>query len=698
MPVDETLIQPPEGTTLSWDMHPAGDIPHPSEAVEPVPAQPAPAEMPNSGSQMPNMGSQTQSRGASVTYKGITDDTLKKTAKIQTRADRLAAQDSAPQNAMYEEATVFAQDNARDQAMIARERAAKEKEHFAKEMEFAEAMRTINDTAAKAHAEAWDSSKVVQQQYIGQLEQQLAGVRQLSQSSGDPYETMGRGVALGLIAQHAVQGFLAPAGVNIDVAGMTDRWINREMQKHQNKIQNAREDAQGTMHLYQIARQSSQDDYEARERYRAFLLEGMKNQVTAEAARFNSELANTNAKQRVAEIDAQLNQVKLSLGERKFQGEYNNRKLRIDQAHMQASDAAAMINAKANMMEAETRRKAEDKKVPAGALDGMFAVYDPFEERGPGSKPKWYINPDDKDGMSKFREKEVATRALYSQLTELQRLKARAEKASGGPLPLATDFMKGKLSQEYREYLQARTSVVATITKSYSGAAFTDSERKTYLSMLPSEKFWEAGKNDAAIPILKNKLRTDFQGAADTYDWSRAGAKAGENVEAEYNILTGERGGPVSTVAGGLLKEAKDEGSDEILEPSRTFQELMPVVSHPGSRQVHDKTGQPEKLKVVEDLARIALDPRGSRQQFARPGATMPDSDEMFRHEAVAALDRLTEDSDPFISAYASKLVETMKSDPQRLKGLMGIRNSIVETSDWISPTEAASTPLSPVK
>lgn len=669
------------------DDHPAALIPTPQEVAASTPEAPA----------FPVAPGQTQRREYSVSYKGMTDSGLKKTRALGDRATRLAADDMAPVTEMYADAGQDAENNARLEREAAQERVQVEKDHAAREMEHADALRNINETAAKAQQTAWDSSKQVQAKYLAGYEQQLAGVRQLATMTGNPYAQMGAGEALGLMAAHFVQGFLAPAGINIDVAGMTERWVNRSIQEHQQKIQNAREGAQDQLHLYQIARETSQDDYEARERYRGMVLEGLKAQVAGESSRFNSELANSNGKARIAEIDSHLSQTKLTLGEHRFQQDYQFRKMRIEQAHQQAQDGAAAINAHANMLDAQTRAKAQSEKVTA--KPDLWGVYDPFEPRTDKSVPKWGIDRKDTNGMEKFREKEASTRAIAAQLDKLEHAREMAYKAVGGaPISAFAASKLGRGAEEIRTYERELTATIGTIRKAQTGAAFTKEETAEYLRMLPGEHFFESGDNTKAIPQLREKIRGDFQAAADTYDYTKSGAVAGPMRKGEYDTMMsgdpGKQSAPERMVA-----SVNRPDMERPVEATPAFTELM----GPGNWA---KGTEPAKMEVVEKLAKLALDASHARGELSADELEgLPNSDEIAQDQARMALRRIAADknddannSDIYIADYAQKVLERIETDPEGMKGLLGHLGQKTVSGQWTAYKDGDGFPLEPVK
>src|SRR5690606_37884280 len=148
----------------------------------------------------------------------------------------------------------------------------KTREFQQREQELQQQVISFNQQAVELEQRMAAQAQAERAAYLAQYKEQLALVKQLALQSGNPMGQLSRAEAIGLAGAQFAQGFLAAQGVNIDVAGQVDRWVERSIAEHQMKIQNARTAAQETLHLYEIARQNSQDEWEARQRYRGFVI------------------------------------------------------------------------------------------------------------------------------------------------------------------------------------------------------------------------------------------------------------------------------------------------------------------------------------------------------------------------------------------------------------------------------------------
>jgi hypothetical protein len=203
------------------------------------------------------------------------------------------------------------------------------------------------------------------QKILGDYQGQLAAVRQLALSSGNPYDSMSQGQAIGLAGAEFAQGFLAAQGIHIDVSGQIDRFVDRSIQQHQQQIENMRTSANDQLHLYDVARQNSMDDAEARQRYGGFVVAALQAQIQANANRYQSNLANAQAATAIAALQVKADQYQNGL--------IAGYQQRADQRQREAAAAAAaQMRASVEAWNAQTKEMAARAK--AGALGAAGAL------------------------------------------------------------------------------------------------------------------------------------------------------------------------------------------------------------------------------------------------------------------------------------------------------------------------------------
>lgn len=222
-------------------------------------------------------------------------------------------------------------------------------------------MTTIAEGMAQEERGANLQWQAQRQKILGDYQTQLAAVRQLSASTGNPYQGMSGGQQLGLAGAEFAQGFLAAQGIHIDVSGQIDRWVDRSIATHQQQIANGMTLANDQLHLYDVARQNSMDDAEARQRYAGFVVAGLQSQIQANANRYQSNLANAQAAQAIAQLQVKADQYQ--------NGVIAGYQARADARRRDAATAAAaQMHAGIEQWNAETERRVKEAK--AGLLGG----------------------------------------------------------------------------------------------------------------------------------------------------------------------------------------------------------------------------------------------------------------------------------------------------------------------------------------
>src|SRR5574338_251137 len=282
-PVADTVAS---DTSLDWLDHPAADVPMPGES---------------DSTPVTDLASYRGPK-ASASFRGMTDDGLRRAKGLYGEADQRAA-------ARVDADTAYSQ----AQADKAREHLTAVGDAYNNEIDRTAEFQRRNDELQRQVIDFNRGAAALEQQlageahaeragYIAAYKEQLAVVKQLAMQSGNPINQLSRGEAFGLAGAQFAQGFLAAQGINIDVAGQVDRWVDRSIQEHQMKIANARASADDQLHLYQIARQNSQDEWEARQRYRGFVIAGLQTAIQLNAQRFQSDVAMARAQEHIARL------------------------------------------------------------------------------------------------------------------------------------------------------------------------------------------------------------------------------------------------------------------------------------------------------------------------------------------------------------------------------------------------------------
>jgi hypothetical protein len=621
----------------------------------------------------------------SGSHSGMTAAGMKRSKGLFADAEAKAKEDYAP---IAEQTRQFGEryaQLARDQANTVNELAALHKEHGQRMGALLQREMDFNQHQSDLELKAAADSKVVREQYLGQYQQQLAAVRQLAAQNANPLGQLGPGQALGLAAAQFAQGFLSAAyKINVDVSGQVDKWIDRELQQHQLRIQNARQDAEGTFHLYEVARQSSQDDFEARQRYRGFVLEGLKTQISQEANTFQSSLADSQAKESLAKLDTELLKTQQGLADNAQNKWLQIQQMRIGEAASQGHLAIERDKAAAEAAHYKAMEKA------AGAKNTRITFMDPRNVQKDaegnaitGGKVQWAIKEGlPKEVTDKIYERVMGAQQGYDEVAKgLDRLRMLRSKF---PTTYGPEWYKKRSSPGYAVYDQQRNLVVAEIQKAMTGLAATDKEREMYLSLLQSDKWleagsregaridnmqeWARGKYDAALsdPNIEqlsdenqyyaSKRNVDpSQQAADKARWQGHNVQVTPINEALQDLVArGSKEVVVNDPSKAKPGERHDSGGF-----SPSFWEFAKTTgAQIDTTNTYDRTpGQSRAIDAVDKLATL----------FARP----PGDSDSTRKEALHSL-RLIANGEPVLGheqepttiAYAKWVLDKISGDP----------------------------------
>lgn len=495
----------PVADQFTWESHPAANVPMPGEA--PAPSTPAPGSMPTTGV------------SGSSSFRGMTDAGIKRARGV------------------YGEADVRADARLREDQAIAAGQIARSREHYdaiggavgqevdaTRQFMHEEALLRqqevdFNNGAAELEHRLAAEAQADRAAYIAQYKEQLAVVRQLSLQSGNPMGGLSQGQIAGLAGAQFAQGFLAAQGINIDVAGQVDRWVDRSIQEHQMKIQNARTAAEDQLHLYQLSRQNSEDEWEARQRYRGFVIAGLQASIGLNATRFQSDIAMARANQQIARL-----QVEADATERSIADNYlKNRNAIYESEYRRAHDLGQLAIQQQAQSLALRRQKWEEeqaKKKKEEAVDARdFTIQDIEYVKDANGKEitdangnriqmnRWRIKPeimaddvlarkvyeDALDARNSFAEYDDATKEMIDAYT-----RAKARRDSLGVMSKVSWDAAARLdgSGEINLFLQARDNWVQKRVKALSGASTTKDEREYIAKQAYKDKLFSVDNGE----------------------------------------------------------------------------------------------------------------------------------------------------------------------------------------------------------
>ena len=468
--------------------------------------------------------------GQSQSFSGITDRGTKKAGGFFGAAQNRAEQRNA------ELQSQFQQDSARLNDTIARRRqgmaelAAIDQEHQEGLLDIRRQARDFQLKEAKLEELAYNKAMQGATQYIAAYKQEMAGVRQLMLQSGNPLGglTAVEGGALG--AALFAQGFLGARGIQVNVAGQVDRWVEREMQAHQQMIQNQTNAAEGNLTLFNLARQGAMDDVQARQRMRGFVLDALKSSIYMEAARYKSQSALADAQVKAAELDALALSNEMAMRDKLVKHQLDIYGQEIQAAKYQADASreayATAIDARYKQklgekidaeIEAEKNKpkKAEPVKPVTTFADPFNVKRDWLGKAISGGKETWMLDPNEEAGIRSQAAKEGGERTRFwaEQGTNLIKLKDLFASAKGdmkGP-----EWFRNKKSKEYREYQQVKNYLTEWLQKDVTGAAAPDEQAARIQGWLKADDMFQIGSNMGMIDNFIELQRNRYEKAMD---------------------------------------------------------------------------------------------------------------------------------------------------------------------------------------
>lgn len=441
----------------------------------------------------------SQSQSWSAKAQGMTDDGLIKTERLKGQTEQKTTAAMGPMRASTNR-TADAQiqgTQAIQQSVL--ERAAEEREYHANVAALNDRVADFEDTFRQLDERARADARAEAKEYVATYKQQLAGVRNLMGQNANPLGGLDStgGFALGM-AQFA-QGFLAARGVQIDVAGQVDRWVERELREHQQKISNSKALADETLTIAGLARQTAQDDAEARLRLRGFVIEGFKARIVAEGSRFQSDIAKASADAQVAKLD-----IELANNLNTLESAYHEQRLRtrtgiVDEAYKMGQLSIQRAELALKAQAAQREEKAAAAKAAQDANAGL--LYDTTT-----GKPVAQVRPEwqGKQPHIDFLKSQAGAQELAAKMAEFRKLQDQYGSMGVADKTRLGSTMAKKLQALYGEVLMTRQRIL-------TGAAATAQEQNLISYGNPEQVFASAFKASEVIAQTERGVREKLE-------------------------------------------------------------------------------------------------------------------------------------------------------------------------------------------
>lgn len=355
--------------------------------------------------------------------------------------------------------------------------------------------QALFEEAAKQEAQARADSKISAAQFMSTYQQQLAGVRAMSVNIAGPLAKLSTSEVGGLTLAMFAQGFLAAQGIHIDVGQQIDRWVDRSIAEQTRQITQAGEAAQDTLNLWQISRQNSADDLEARQRYRGFIIEGLKSQTEMQAARFQSRLASAQSGVTRAHLDTEAEMVGNQMGKAHEARVFEQKKwetqtaFELEKVNLEKQKVA---------LEAARVRAMKPPKEPKHQL-----IIDPSD-----GKAKWYVSP---DRINAQDDAKVATKSqadyerVNKQINEAMDFRQKHISDKWGHSSIIDQMSEAK-----RQYDAMVDRLAIEMGKTEFGTRASDKEAERIKKLVPFDKWYQKGSNESIWTKYMEDVRSDF--------------------------------------------------------------------------------------------------------------------------------------------------------------------------------------------
>ncbi len=540
--------------------------------------------------------------------------------------------------------------------------------------------------------------------YIAQYKTDMAGVRQLMMQTGNPLGGLDATGKLGLAGALFAQGFLgARYGIKVDVSGQIDHWVDRELAQHQQAISNAQNAANTNLTLYGLARQGANDEWEARQRLRGFVIDGLKSKVLMEADRYGSASAAAEAKQKAALLDEEAIKNDIALQNKVTAEKQTYMATEIDKAAKISSAATASYNASVeanykNRMAAVAERKAAAEDAPTEPhylSDPTTTRTDKYGNPVPGGKYLWQLDESlGKEVLGPTIKKAAEAKQAYQEVNQgLDKLK--------GLYDAAQPYMKGpeyarERHPEYLAYKNEKAGIISDVVRSYSGLTVTEQERANFEKRLASEDFFRREGRKSQIAQFNQDMRRHYQATMDSmvgiglkkapegagYETPTQVDQGGEardkislanpsDVQTSIHRLAAEVRGGVGKFTSETNKEGDFFDLPHLKKPTPAWAALMP-----------DQPVQPEVTTRIEDIAAGLISPETFRKKH--PDPNLPKNPGYLRGQLKDALTELSSRQDMAGHEYATRLLGAIEeadkaSTPEEIDKALKLRAALIK-------------------
>lgn len=454
--------------------------------------------------------------------------------------------------------------------------------------------------------------------------------------------------------------------------------------------------------MYDIARQSAMDDVEARARYRNMVIEALKTGTLAEAARFNSSIANAKAQGLVAQYNIEQDKTTAEIQNRYEQQYYQIHALRINEAKDKGTLA---IEQERNAIEMARVKASQDKGKAASAY-----IPDPEVLIDSNGKPvlspngkqvlvnRWKVDNNLSKEQQEYATKTAsdATQAFGNVIDSTDRaLKSydaakKVRDAHPGWAKLGWEALgREDGTGAVDRFLRDRRALIMASVYQDTGKAVNENEMEQHEKQLGIDRIFahDDGKAKVALGQFRERARNKFDRSMQIPGIIPLDANESNNPAIRYREFEGAA--PKHAASDDIIIGNGDAAKTSTIQKeegeagrgSGKFEEGYSKSWNSYMEQQYDKSNYPDMARSIarfrkeayeqpvwskhmDTIAEAALAP----EQVLKRHGVKDETPDQVRTDAVNALTKLMSEADTDArKAYAEWLIGRINNDPDAL-------------------------------
>lgn len=417
-------------------------------------------------------------------------------------------------------------------------------------------MQGLQDSFAQDEAKMNMEAQAMSDQAKADYMTALGDLRASRVDPGQLWGNMTPGVRFGTLVTAFVHDFLGAKGIKTSAMDTLNMAIDRNIASQVQAIKTKGEVAEGFKSLWWMQRNQAASDAEARARVRGFLLEGVKQQVVANMAQYESGLATAQGQSAIAAIDKEMANNMIQIHRHIDQNvlQLRNQALEEWKAKLQASIASQGISLQREQM--QYQRDAAAAKAQADYRGRLV----PDTTASGGGKARWIIRENIPDtDKSDVLNRMGSLTSFSDKATRFQELYRQA----GGKL--SQTWWKRPMTEQERQLVQLRDDMAYELAYADSGKALNQQEIQTKKEQfLLSDNFMRGGTERQIAQGIENNYKRTYAKMAPFVTELKDGdlgynAVISPAIAANSGVASGQIGVPETAEASRIARKGSME-------------------------------------------------------------------------------------------------------------------------------------------